>query len=329
MKRIISIIVSLCIIFTFTSCSKVPQSDENIREDVVQFQENTTFAEDIENIPQGYYDHIESGANATEMISYTHKDHSKNAIVYLPPNYNDDEKYDVLYIVPGNTGDYTTYFSENGTDREFQLLLDNMIINGDIKPCIVAALSFYTKELNMDNITLDEMLVDFREEMVECIIPLVETRYSTYTEGTTKEDLIKSRDHRAFAGCSMGGAFTWDMLATNIEYFRYYAPTAAGSFEDYYSGHSGVGETVREELRKKGYTTDDFFIFGTDGTKDVTYDKMEMLINRFKTDYSDVFKFTDNDKSKGNITYKVLEDGEHNFDYMRIYLYNALRAFWN
>lgn len=328
MKRIISIIVSLCIIFTFTSCSKAPQSDENIREDVVQVQENTTFSEDIESIPQGYYDHIESGANATELISYTHKDHSKNAIVYLPPNYSENEKYDVLYIVPGNTGDYTTYFSENGTDREFQLLLDNMIINGDIKPCIVAALSFYPKELNMDNITLDEMLVDFREEMTQCIIPLVETKYSTYTEGTTKEDLVKSRDHRAFAGCSMGGAFTWDMLATNIEYFRYYAPTAAGSFEDYYSGHSGVGETVRKELREKGYTTDDFFIFGTDGTKDVTYDKMEMLINRFKNDYSDVFKFTDNDKSKGNITYKVLEDGEHNFDYMRIYLYNALRAFW-
>ena len=78
-----------------------------------------------------------------------------------------------------------------------------MIQNEEIKPCIVAALSFYPKELNMDNITLDELLNDFRSEMTECIMPLIETKYSTYTEGTSKEDLIKSREHRAIAGLSL------------------------------------------------------------------------------------------------------------------------------
>lgn len=332
MKKAICILSAICIILTLCSCSKITNTEQEVRATDTSKQKqilNSSFSSNIESIPEEYFEPIKSGAIATEMISYTHRDHNKNLIVYLPPNYNENEKYDVMYIVPGNTGDYTTYFSENGTDRKFQILLDNMITNSKIKPCIIAALSFYPKELNMDNITLDEMLEDFRSEMTDCIMPLVETKYSTYTEGSSKENLIKSRDHRAFAGCSMGGAFTWDMLATSIEYFKYYAPTAAGSFEDYYDGYNGIGHKVQTELQEKGYTTADFFIFCSNGTKDVTYQKMDTLMNRFKNDYSDVFIFTDNDISAGNITYKVLENGEHNFDYMHIYLYNALQSFWN
>lgn len=327
MKKIIAILSVLCIIFGLCACGKDIQPQSNEITDRPEIQSNT-FSESIESIPDGYFEPIESGAIATETISYTHEDHTKNAIVYLPPNYSESNKYDVLYILPGSSGDYTTYFSENGTNRDFQLLLDNMTVNGKIKPCIVAALSFYPKERNMDNITLDEMLNDFRSEMTECIMPLIETKYSTYTEGTSKEDLIKSREHRAFAGCSMGGAIVWDMLATSIEYFKYYAPTAAGSFEDYYPEYQGIGDRIRNELKEKGYTTNDFFVFGTDGTNDVTYEKMEMLISRLKSEYSDIFVFTENNMSKGNITYKVLENAEHNMDYMHIYLYNALQTFW-
>lgn len=53
----------------------------------------------------------------------------------------------------------------------------------------------------MDNILHNELLND--------LIPAVESRYSTYAEDTTPVGIAASRDHRGFGGFSMGSVNMW------------------------------------------------------------------------------------------------------------------------
>lgn len=104
---------------------------------------------------------------------------------------------------------------------------------------------------------------------------------------------------------------------------------AAGSFEDSGNDFKGsTGELLKNELNTSAYSISDFFVFACEGTEDVTYDKMEALISRYKTDYSDIFTFTDDNKLQGNITYKVKQGANHSYDNAYEYLYNSLRSFW-
>ncbi len=313
-KKAFSVILCVVLVLSFAACSKATVGDSGSAE--------------LADIPSGYHKVITCGSVPTEEIEYTHNDHTKKAVVYLPPYYDKTKQYNILYILPGYGGSYETIFGAAGEESEFKNILDNMIISGDIEPLIAVTPGFYPEadqRLNADN--FDYLVNDFRDEVSDVLITTVESRYSTYASSTDKEDLIKSREHRAFAGCSMGGAVCWDMLATKTEYFYYYAPTAAGSFEDYYE-YGGVADELQHHLDDLGYTKNDFYVFGTDGTDDVTYDKMQELIERFQNEHSDLFTFTYSGKSKGNITYKVKDGGEHNYDYMFLYLYNALSSFF-
>lgn len=331
MKKILSVILCLVIGLTFISCSKStePTTETTDTTQAEAANESTTFDSTIQPLPSGYTDKVSGVTSRTEGFEYTHNGHTKKAVVYLPPDYDENTEYDILYIMPGASGTHASTFGESGDESDFKNLLDNMITNRDIKPLIAVTADYYDSDnYDMDDERLDYLQKDFREEIETIIMPTVEGKYSTYAKGTNKEDLIASREHRAFAGTSMGGATCWNMLAFDTEYFYYYAPTAAGGYEDYYETAPSVGETLRQHLSKIDESSRDFFVFGTDGTKDVTYDKMEALIARLKSDYTDIFTFTDSDKSKGNITYKVMEGGEHNMATMYIYLYNALKAFF-
>lgn len=60
-------------------------------------------------------------------------------------------------------------------------------------------------------------------------MPAVETRYSTYADGDmSPEGLVRSRDHRAFAGFSMGGVNTWHAFQYCLPYFRWFNPMSGG-----------------------------------------------------------------------------------------------------
>lgn len=335
MKKILAFILSVIMMLSFASCTNNEPAEQQTWEsnassaDVSSSDSKDIFSAELEHIPDEYKEEISSGSIPTQEIEFTHKLHTKKAVVYLPPNYDENKQYNILYILPGASGEHTVIFENAGEESVFKNIIDHMIINGDIEPMIAVTPDIYPDDierLNSEN--FDYVINDFKEEVEDVLLPTVESMFSTYAKSTSKEDLIASREHRAFAGCSMGGAICWDMLARNTEYFYYYAPTAAGSFETYYEQYNSVAGKLQENLEKLNYTNDDFFIFATDGTEDVTYDMMQSLIKKFKSDYNDLMIFTDNDKSKGNITYKVEKDATHNYNYMFLYLYNALKAFF-
>ncbi len=332
MKKLISVLLIISTLM-LVSCGKsatgvTADSNQTESSNTIEDNSKNIFSSTLEEVPEEYKNKISQGGVETQEIEFKHNNHTKKAVVYLPPNYDENNQYNILYILPGASGQHNVIFEDAGEESTFKNILDHMIINGDIQPMIAVTPDIYPDDierLNADN--FDYVISDFRDELTDVLIPTIESKYSSYAKSTSEDDLIASREHRAFAGCSMGGAICWDILATKTQYFYYYAPTAAGSFENYYE-YGGVAGKLQSTLKELNYTKDDFFIYGTDGTKDVTYDKMNSLIKRFKSDYTDLFVFTDNDKSQGNITYKVLNNAEHNYNYMFMYLYNALQAFF-
>ena len=329
MKKVISLILIIAMSMTFASCSQTNSSVEEEQTVATTELMNTTYSSELLDIPEGYYEQVEE-STMSELFTYTHNDHEKSAVVYLPPDYNENQKYNVMYMLGGVNSNQTAFFNNAGETAAFKNVLDNMILNNDIEPLICVNLLFYPVDgMKIGDMPMSELTADFCEEISEIVIPQIETKYSTYSKSSNKQDLIAARQHRAFAGFSMGGATTWVNLYENLEYFFYYAPEAAGSYEDYnHDIKRGVGDNLRDRLNELNYTPNDFFIYCCDGTEDVTYENMTKLINRFKDNYSDIFTFTDNDKSQGNITFKTKHNAEHTYSNAYQYFYNALLAFW-
>ncbi|GJM78357.1 hypothetical protein HMSSN139_08530 [Paenibacillus sp. HMSSN-139] len=100
-------------------------------------------------------------------------------------------------------------------------IIDHMIANGDIEPMIVVTPTFYGGKN-------DTAL--FHEELIQTIMPLVETKYRTYAKSASLDDLKASRAHRAFGGFSMGSVTTWYTFIHNLDYFKYYLPLSGDSW---------------------------------------------------------------------------------------------------
>ena len=288
-----------------------------------------TFPEALLTIPWDYYKPLE-GTRPIEVVSYTHRGHTKNVSVYLPPNYDENKSYNIIYLLGGVTANEWAFFKRGDKPDYCKYALDHLITNGEMEPCIVANCSFFpSDDIRLGDMDFTEMLNDFDDELRNCIIPAVESEYSTYIVNMNEMGIIASRKHRAFGGFSMGAAVTWHELAKNTDYFYYYAPFSGGSFEtenlDY---NDDVGGSLRRNLSRLGYDKNDFFIFACEGTADHTKNKMDNHVNNLRNNFPDVFEFTDTNKSQGNITYKYKQDGEHNYVCAYEYLRSAIHAFW-
>ena len=112
-----------------------------------------------------------------------------------------------------------------GSDVELDLILDNMIMNGDLEPMIVVTPTF-----NGGNCTAQ----NFYNELRKDVIPFVEGKYSTYAESTSEADIAASRKHRAYGGFSMGAVSTWAVMANCLDLVAYYMPLSG----DHWSGNS-------------------------------------------------------------------------------------------
>ena len=93
---------------------------------------------------------------------------NKNMYVYLPYGYDKSKKYNVFYLMHGGGESEETCFNDNNINID--VMLDNMIANGDIEPMIVVTPTF-NKCSSADAVW---------EEMRKSIIPYVEGKYSTY-----------------------------------------------------------------------------------------------------------------------------------------------------
>ncbi len=123
---------------------------------------------------------------------------TNTAYVYLPYEYdvNTDRRYNVLYFVHGHYGTAATVFeAESGLLRK---LLDHMTENGDMAPTIVVSPSYTYGQPTVDYADADPYCEALPQELVNDLIPIVESRYRTYAKSTDAAGQEASREHRRY-----------------------------------------------------------------------------------------------------------------------------------
>ena len=257
---------------------------------------------------------------------------SRYAYVYLPYGYDADQqqRYNVLYLMHGGGGSEETYFGGAGQESTLKRVADNMIERGDIRPCIIVTPSFYLPDDGNTSVSNSaEAVREFPSELVNSLMPAVESTYRTYAQSTTADDLRQSRRHRAFSGFSMGSVCTWHVFCNALAYFHDFVPLSGDCWAiATQGGRSHPEETAQylaDAITRQGMTPHDFYLHIMTGSDDIA----EPMLTAQTTAMRQLPQFTFSpDKQTGNAYYGVLPGGVHTFSYDLQYIYNALRNLW-
>jgi enterochelin esterase-like enzyme len=137
--------------------------------------------------------------------------------VYTPPGYDASRRYPVLYLHHG-LGNTSTEWTQRA---RAPIIIDNLLADRKIQPFIIVFPSGNATAVQGDEKQGDRTQASYgtpyHRDLLEDIIPFVESRYSVSTE----------RSHRAIAGMSMGGGQTLNIGLTNLERFAWIAAVAA------------------------------------------------------------------------------------------------------
>ncbi len=143
---------------------------------------------------------------------YTSKslDTVRRLFIYTPPDYDSaTSRYPVLYLLHGAGSDESSW-SESG---RVNLILDNLIADGKLKPLIVVMPYGYayppSSPLAAGTDAMKRQRAGFNRDLIDDVIPLVQKDYRVY----------KDREHRAIAGLSLGGAQALGMGLSHPEVF--------------------------------------------------------------------------------------------------------------
>jgi enterochelin esterase-like enzyme len=155
-----------------------------------------------DNIPHG----------KLEMIEYDSKTvgTKRKMQVYTPPGYTKDKKYPVLYLLHGIGGD------ENEWQKlcKPNILLDNLIADGNAVPMIIVMPNGRAQKNDRatgDVFKTAPAFANFERDLLDDVIPTIESRYSTYT----------NRENRAIAGLSMGGGQSLNFGLAHLDKFAW------------------------------------------------------------------------------------------------------------
>ncbi len=242
----------------------------------------------------------------------------KKAFVYLPYGYNTSEKYNVLYLLHGG-GFMQEWWLDMFPDTV--TILDNMIAQGICKPCIIVTPTFYHDEENKN--THDEAICEnFRFELRKDLIPAVESHYSTYAAGEfSEENLIRTRNHRAFAGLSLGSMTTYRAaFYNNFDLFSYYGPFSGccGPFGNHDLEVERICKTL-EEGHQKGFELD--YMFCANGDKDIAFEEHKDIMGRAVSQSPFL-------KQGENYDFYIIPGGVHDMKAWQLHLYHALQVFF-
>lgn len=242
----------------------------------------------------------------------------KGAWVYLPYGYDKSVKYNVLYLLHGGG------FTEEWWLKMFPdtvTILDNMIEKKLCEPCIVVTPTFYHGE--DDKHTKDEgRCENFRHEIRKDLVPGIESKYSTFTEGdVSEESLIKTRSHRAFAGLSLGSMTTYRAaFYNNYDLFSWYGPFSGccGPFGDHDLEVKRICETL-ENGYKNGYELD--YMFCANGDADIAFEEHKDIMGRALAES----KYLEQGK---NYDFFIIPGGVHDMKAWQLHMYHALQIFF-
>ena len=241
----------------------------------------------------------------------------KGAWVYLPYDYSSERQYNVLYLLHGGGVSEDWWFK---MFPDTVTILDNMIGTGVCEPCIIVAPTYYRgdeADRNADYIT-----EHFCHELRRDLIPAVESAFSTYCGGdVSEENLIKTRNHRAFAGLSLGSMTTYRAaFYNNFDLFSWYGPFSGccGPF----GNHDVEVERIQKTLAEgeaKGLTLD--YMFCCNGDKDIAYSEHLDIMGR-------ALEVCPQLVPGENYDFYVIPGGVHDMKAWQLHLYHALQIFF-
>ncbi len=290
---------------TYLKFSSVPQKTETVQ------------------VPEQFDDPCIHPGTVIE-IDYPAKDYTRNtnvikpAFVYLPYGYDDsgNTKYDVLYLMHGWMMTAGDFYSD---EFHIKTLFDHLIDNGNCRPFIAVSLTFDAENRPQSYERSVEELAIFHYEFAHDVLPYIENQFPTYAEDTSVKGLKRSREHRAFAGFSMGAVTTWHQFIFNLNYVHSFLSMSG---DCWIKGNNGgllhTDATVNElikAIRRDGWHAGDFLIYAGVGTIDPMYRQVDTQI----TEMMRRQEFT-----AENLFYGVKENGYHDMTAAREYFYNAL-----
>lgn len=222
---------------------------------------NTIRGSIINDVPESATDSNRAGR--VESIKYysnlTLKE--KPADVFLPKDYDKNKRYPVMYV---NHGIYCNEKTLQEEKYKVITMVNNLVASGEAKEMIVVFTSIYTNPASDRCLgyTIEQLsrFDDFREDLVNCLMPYINSHYSTYTD----------REHTAVSGFSMGAREAMYIGMTRPFYFGYIgcACPAAGVIpgEDVLLTHPGIMK--KEELTFKDGEPKPYVFMITGGTLD-------------------------------------------------------------
>ncbi|WP_244648278.1 carbohydrate-binding protein [Ruminiclostridium herbifermentans] len=164
-------------------------------------------AETLPVLPPSGFDQVQSNVQRGQVSTFTYfskaTNSNRNARIYLPPGYSTNNKYSVLYLLHGYGGNENDWYSGGGSAN---VILDNLLAQDKIKPFIVVI-----PNANATGAGISDGYLNFKADLLNSLIPYVESKYSVYTD----------REHRAIAGLSLGGAQSINFGLTNLDVFGY------------------------------------------------------------------------------------------------------------
>lgn len=164
----------------------------------------------LKDVPHGKVEQILFPSKSTNT--------SRRAFVYTPPGYdkNQSTRYPVLYLQHG-WGEDETAWSNQGRAN---LIMDNLIAEGKIKPFIIVMTYGMTNEIKFGGLRNFD-ITPFQTVLVDELIPYIDANFRT----------LANQANRAMAGLSMGGMETRMITMNKPEVFSHYALLSGGTYK--------------------------------------------------------------------------------------------------
>ena len=241
----------------------------------------------------------------------------KGAWVYLPYGYDASKQYNILYLLHGGGVNEDWWFK---MFPDTVVILDNMIAKGICQPCIIVAPTYYRGEDADKN--AEYITEHFCHELRNDLIPAAEKAYSTYACGDVSEkNLIKTREHRAFAGLSLGSMTTYRAaFYNNFDLFSWYGPFSGccGPQGDRDLEVGRIQETLAD-AEKKGLFLD--YLFCCNGDKDIAFAEHQYIMDKALQVCPQLIPGK-------NYDFYIIPGGVHDMKAWQLHLYHALQIFF-
>jgi len=187
--------------------------------------------------------------------------------LYTPPGYDvkQEEKYPVLYILHGGGEDQTGWATQGKTD----LIIDNLIAAKKASPMLVVMMDGNFGSGGFVGFG-EQSLRTFENELLQSVIPFIETNYRAATEP----------NKRALAGLSMGGLQTLYAGIKNTDKFPYLGVFSSG----WWANQPALSNPQYEFMKTNATTINSnlkSFWIAMGGKEDIAHNNCKIMMSKF------------------------------------------------